>query len=127
MFEDSRIVEFGSVERFRRDFFDALATDFNTPEALAAVHGVVNEFYKGNTHPDFAGFVCVCLHEMLGTLGLIVRKDEWSADILDLAKRREEARKAKDWAGSDKFRDELRKLGVLVEDTPEGPRLKKLH
>jgi cysteinyl-tRNA synthetase len=38
---------------------------------------------------------------------------------------RTNARKNKDWAAADFIRDELKKLGIVIEDTPEGPRWKK--
>jgi len=108
------------------DFFKALADDFNTPRALAAVHGIANSFYKESALR--ARTVHRKLGEMLDVLGFAVPAEEkWSAGVLDLAKRREEARKAKDWAGSDRLRDELRQQGVSVEDTSEGPRLRKIR
>ena len=42
--------------------------------------------------------------------------------IQELINKREEARKNKDWAQSDALRDELKQMGVTVEDTPQGTR-----
>jgi cysteinyl-tRNA synthetase len=47
-----------------------------------------------------------------------------SAEQEALIAAREAARKAKNWAESDRLRDELQKLGVLVEDTPQGTKWK---
>jgi cysteinyl-tRNA synthetase len=64
---------------------------------------------------------------MCHVLGLRLPKaDEWNAEILDLVQQREQARKNKEWARSDQVREELKKRGVLVEDTSSGPRLKKV-
>ena len=117
--------DFREIARMPEDFDGALAGDFNTPEALGAIHGFLTRYHQFEKSPELSGFVHKHLDDMLGTLGLIVSKEEWSADVLDLAKRREEARKAKDWAGSDKLRQALKEKGVLVEDTPQGYRLKK--
>ena len=106
----------------RDAFFDALADDFNTPRALAALFEWIGEANKldgtGDAH----------LREMLGVLGLesLVEADEEApAEALDLAVRRTEARAAKDWAEADRLRDELRSMGWEVRDGPQGPELVK--
>jgi len=50
---------------------------------------------------------------------------EIAPDIKQLLAQREEARKMKNWEESDILRNEIEKRGWLVEDTPDGPRLKK--
>ncbi len=47
------------------------------------------------------------------------------AEVVALAEQRQAARKAKDWAGSDRLRDEIAARGWVVQDTPQGPVLKK--
>ena len=54
----------------------------------------------------------------------VAKKEEVPQEILALAAERDAARKAKEYARADAFRDELRGKGWLVEDTPSGPRLK---
>ena len=48
------------------------------------------------------------------------------AEINALLEAREAARKSKDFKGADRIRDELKAKGWLIEDTPKGPRLKRL-
>jgi cysteinyl-tRNA synthetase len=106
---------------YRDAFFDALADDFNTARALAALFDWVREANKlegevGDVH----------LREMLGVLGLeaLLEADEGpSPEIADLADRREAARQAKDWAEADRLRDELQAMGWEVRDGPQGPEL----
>ncbi|MBN2051035.1 MAG: cysteine--tRNA ligase [Spirochaetales bacterium] len=50
---------------------------------------------------------------------------EVSEDILDLIKRREEARKNRDFTEADRLRDQLDQLGIVLEDTPAGTRWKR--
>ncbi len=47
------------------------------------------------------------------------------ADVLELVKKRSEARRSKDYGRADAIRDELATKGWIVEDTPDGPRLKR--
>ena len=49
---------------------------------------------------------------------------EVPAEVIALVEKREEARKAKDWAAADECRDAIAKAGYVVEDRPEGPKVK---
>jgi cysteinyl-tRNA synthetase len=106
----------------RDRFFDALADDFNTPEALAQVFAWVREANRrgGDTGSDD-------LREMLDVLGLANLLDapaEQAGDAeLALAREREAARAARDFARADALRDELRARGWEIRDSPEGPEL----
>ena len=51
---------------------------------------------------------------------------EAPVDIVALLEARQAARKAKDFKRSDQIRDELKAKGWVVEDSPKGPKLKKL-
>jgi cysteinyl-tRNA synthetase len=111
-----------SAELLER-FDDALAHDFNTPRALAAVFDWVRE---ANRSPSgTAGRQD--LEDMLDTLGLAnlleVEVPEAPAEAVDLLRRREEARAQRDFARADALRDELTELGWQVRDSPQGPEL----
>ncbi len=104
----------------REAFFDALADDFNTPEALAAAHAWVNEANRRDAVGDSH------LREMLGVLGLENLLDEAPGappELMAVARRRDEARAAKDFATADRLRDELRAAGWEVRDGPAGAEL----
>jgi cysteinyl-tRNA synthetase len=106
----------------RERFFDALADDFNTPEALAQVFAWVREANRRGGETGDAD-----LREMLGVLGLANLLDAPSAQAgeaeLALAREREDARAARDFARADALRDELRERGWEIRDSPEGPEL----
>jgi len=106
----------------RDRFFDALADDFNTPAALAAVFEWVRE---ANRAP--AGSGDADLREMLGVLALDNLLDvgvlEAPAAVAELSAARERARSARDWAEADRLRDEIRGHGWEVRDGPDGPDL----
>jgi cysteinyl-tRNA synthetase len=66
------------------------------------------------------------LVEIDGVLALL-KTDEIrpAAEVEALLARRQAARKAKQWAESDQIRDELDRLGWVIQDTPAGPKLKR--
>ena len=102
-------------------FFAALADDFNTPTALAAVFDWVREANRrdpGTGSDD--------LREMLEVLGLenLLAADSGPDDKAQaLLEAREAARAARDWAEADRLRDELAAGGWQVRDGAAGPEL----
>ena len=105
----------------RDAFFDALADDYNTPRALAAMADWIREANRadgpvGDSH----------LREMLGVLGLenLLEGDEGApAEVVELAERRAAAREGRDFAEADRLRDELRARGWEVRDGAAGQEL----
>ena len=117
-----RLVPGGSPswsEELGERFFDALAEDFNTPEALAVVFNWVR---KANSDPERAG--SDDLREMLSVLGLDNLLDTEAvappAQVLELLEARERARDARDFAAADRLREQIGALGWEVRDTPGG-------
>jgi cysteinyl-tRNA synthetase len=105
----------------RQAFLDALADDFNTPQAFAVLFEIVNE---GNKR-ELSGAREV-LSELLPLLGLdsLIDEDEAApAEALDLLEEREKARAAKDYGRADELRDELAGMGWEVRDEARGARL----
>ncbi len=109
----------------RQRFFDALAEDFNTPAALAAVFTWVRQ---ANSAGEPVGERD--LREMLGVLALEnlldPEQEQAPQEVIELRDAREQARRARDWSAADRIRDELRELGWEVRDGPEGPELRPL-
>ena len=108
----------------REAFFAALANDFNTPDALAALFGWVREANRSEEAVGNADLV-----EMLSVLGieaLLARADDAPPEVVALADRRTAARDARDWAEADRLRDQLHELGWEVRDGPDGPELVRI-
>jgi cysteinyl-tRNA synthetase len=59
-------------------------------------------------------------------LGVGVENEEAPAQLVELMNERTQAREAKDFARADAIRDELSAKGWSIEDTSQGPRLKRL-
>ena len=116
------------------EFVEAMDDDLNTSKALASVHSVVRD---GNTAlaggKDAAARGAVgSVRAMLGLLGLDPLDPQWSEtvtlqDTVDALvalalRQREQARERRDYAAADAVRDQLKQAGVIIEDTPNGPR-----
>lgn len=116
-----------AVARAKDTFAEALNDDLNTPVALAAVFGLVKEV---NVQGSGGKEVWDAMLEFDKVLGLRLAehadsvRSEVPQEVLDLLEQRQHARRSKDFAASDRIRDELLAKGWVVEDTPEGPRVK---
>ncbi|NWG11077.1 cysteine--tRNA ligase [Candidatus Bathyarchaeota archaeon] len=115
------------IERVRRDFEDAMDDDLNIGPALAALFDFVRDVNKllddnllskeeaGEVHRLMSKF-----DEVLGVIGEVKKEEKLSKEAEELIAKREEARKAKDWMTADKIRAQLKTMGIIIEDTPEG-------
>ena len=104
----------------------ALTDDLNMPQAIAELHSLRNRTANG----DHLGREE--LAASLRFLGLLRENLAlWSArkqdsrkidagQVESLIASRSEARKAKDWAASDRIRDELAAMGVVLKDSKDG-------
>jgi cysteinyl-tRNA synthetase len=100
-------------------FYEALAEDFNTPRALAAVFDWVRE---ANRRSDLVG--ARDLREMLSILGLAHLLEDTMptppAEVARKAANRERARAERDFAAADRLRAEIEDLGWEVRDVAGG-------
>jgi cysteinyl-tRNA synthetase len=118
----------------RQSFEAAIADDLSLPEAFAALFALVREsnsaIHQSALRPEQAAVVLSTFDALDAVFGLIRFKraaDEGvPADIEVLVRSRAAARASKDWAGSDRFRDELAAMGWEVRDSKEGQKVKKL-
>jgi cysteinyl-tRNA synthetase len=111
----------GFVSAQREEFFAALADDFNTPRAMAALFGLVAE---GNRRP-LPG-ARMALEEMLPIVGLeslLASEETADPEAMRLLSEREQARSARDFTRADRIRELLAERGWEVRDTPQGARL----
>jgi len=59
---------------------------------------------------------------VLAVLGDLSKEENLPEEAQELIQRREEARKARDWKTADQLRIQLKAIGVIIEDTPQGLR-----
>jgi len=118
-------------------FIDAMDDDFNTADGIAAIFEMVRWINSSASAPRTPSklYVDGCLaavRELTDVLGLLYdydREKNGEADLDDqveaLIEARQQARGDKNWAESDRIRDELKEMGILLEDTPQGVKWKR--
>jgi cysteinyl-tRNA synthetase len=114
------------LEKRVEQFNTALDDDLNTADGIAAVFDLVrdinsNVLGKGQSRQtvEYAAKVFDTLTDVLGLV--YNRKEEKSDSEIDaLIEARTQARKEKNWAEADRIRDELKDMGIILEDTPQG-------
>lgn len=114
------------------DFKDSLADDLNISAALAALFELIREtnsrLAKNELSRQAAGQVLSAIYEMDKVLAVLPEKseEELPAGMLTKIEQREQARREKNFALADSIRQELLQQGIVLEDTKEGVRWKKI-
>ena len=113
----------GPVSGAHQDkFLQAVNDDLNMPRALAAVQ----ELLKSDVAPAGKYATILDFDRVLGLdLDKVRASEQLPPEIQDLVDQRRQARQSKDWAASDRLRDEIQALGYMVQDTPEGMKVIK--
>jgi cysteinyl-tRNA synthetase len=109
------------------NFTEAMDSDFNTAGAIAALFELVKAINtsrdNGATNEQLEPVQKV-FRELAGVLGLKLEdkkgSSEQDAQVNALIAERTEARKQKQWARSDEIRDQLKAMGVTIEDSKDG-------
>ncbi len=119
------------LDGFTAKFDEAMDDDFNTADAIAAIFELVkfaNTHAKESSSAPFLGALKGRIVELSDICGLKVEKKEelLDGDIEELIAQRQAARKAKDFARADEIREELLNKGILLEDTREGVKWKRV-
>ena len=120
-------------------FVSAMDNDLNTSLAITAVYDALKAKVS-----DATKIALIKDYETVLSLGLMnaVEKhrenlkkqaeaeaasvSEEDKPIVELVNKRTEAKKAKNFALADSIRDQLKDMGIVVEDTPQGPKWKRI-
>lgn len=116
------------IQATRKGFVDAMDEDFNTAGALGTIFDLVrmiNQARSESATDEELALAQETFNELTNVLGLelgekekgTTEADAFIALLLDL---RQELRVQKNYALSDRIRDDLANLGVVIEDTPQG-------
>ncbi len=119
------------ISAFIRKFENAMEDDFNTADAVSAVFELVkfaNVNITENSSVSDIEKTLKAIQTLCDVLGIITDKKEEVIDseIEALIEERQNARKNKDFALADKIRDELKEQGIILEDTPQGVKWKRI-
>jgi cysteinyl-tRNA synthetase len=124
--------ELGDALNAARDAFDAaLDDDLNVSAGLAAVFDLVRDLNRRIERRSLstadAGRSLEALRDLDRVLGVLPdADDDLEPAVVELLEAREAARAARDFAASDRLRDELAAHGVTVEDTRDGQRWRRM-
>ncbi len=105
-------------------FFNHIAVDLNTPKGLAVFWGLLRD---EDVDPASKYRALLEMDKVLGLdIGHIESQiPELDEEIEKLVKERDDARKRRDFTKADEIRDVLKGKGIILEDTPEGVRIRK--
>ncbi len=108
-------------KKYLQEFENAINNDLDMPQALTVLWRLVrNKNAQGK-------YKTIKKMEEVFSLDLLKKeKIKVSQEINKLVKERELARKNKDWEKADKIREEIRKKGWQIDDTPRGTKLRKI-
>jgi cysteinyl-tRNA synthetase len=108
-------------------FTQLLQDDFNTPGALGVMYDTAREVNRREGAGDEGAALRLAFRTMVDTLGIPMTPADRTAPLTDAApfidlliEVRGALRNDKQWAASDRIRDGLKRLGVLLEDSPTG-------
>lgn len=121
---DKAIID--GFDKYREQFISAMDDDLNTADAIASIFELVRDINTnvvGKT-PSKAlveGAISV-FDELTGVLGLVYNRkaETLDSDVEALIEARTNARKEKNWAEADRIRDQLKEMGIVLEDTAQG-------
>ncbi len=113
---------------YMNQFNAFVCNDLGTPRALSVLWTLVKDDEIPNDQKRFV------LNYMDSVLGLKLSEikakkaqEDFPQEVLDLVQKRSDAKKNKDWALADSYRDQITQLGFVVKDTPNGPSLTKIN
>ena len=119
-------------DEFRIQFEKAMDDDFNTADAITAIFEFVkfsNINISEKSSKEFAEKILDKIMVLSNILGILFEFEELDIDIAkieQLIEKRQDARKNKDYKLADEIRDELKTMGILIEDTSAGVRWSKM-
>ena len=117
------------VKAAREGFDEAMDDDLNTADAMGKMFELVrdaNVALDENSPKQAIAAVLDALGEMAGVFGILTRKaDDGDEKVKALIEARAKARAEKNWAESDRLRDEITALGYVLKDTKQGQQVTK--
>ncbi|MEQ8154443.1 MAG: cysteine--tRNA ligase [Clostridiaceae bacterium] len=119
------------LDGYRKRFIEKMDDDFNTADAISVIFDLardINSNVKAGSSKELVQGALEIIRELGNPLGILQKSTKVSLEdeIEKLVQERQKARKEKNFALADKIRDDLKARGIVLEDTPQGIRWKKL-
>lgn len=125
--------QLASWQKFEKEFRQYMDDDFQAQNAISVVYEmirVLNRYLERErvSRPIVETYMkdIQTLLSIFGLENLLQTASDLEEGIDDLIQEREEAREQKDFARADAIRDELKAQGIILEDTPQGVRWKRV-
>lgn len=121
-----------SLDVYRQRYIEKMDDDFNTADAITAIFDLIKDI---NTNVSIESSRELCeaalslIRELGNPLGILQNSTKGSLEeeIERLIAERQQARKDRNFALADKIRDDLKARNIVLEDTPQGVRWKKVN
>ena len=115
-----------------RKYEEAMEDDFNTADGISAVFELVklsNSTADEDSSPEYVGYLRETIEKLCDVLGIVTEKKTEILDqeIEDMIQARKQARKEKNFALADEIRGKLLDMGIVLEDTREGVKWKRVR
>ena len=131
---DLSLEEIATLEKlkdFESDFEEVMDNDFNTADAISVIFELskfANKTANENSSEAFLDSIIYLFIKLTDVLGIIVdgKEENLAIEVEALINLRQAARKEKDFTKADEIRDELLSRGIVLEDTREGVKWKKI-
>jgi len=118
------------LSTYRDKFIEAMDDDLNTADAVAVIFDLVRDINSNINEKSPKSLVKAAYDmftELTGVLRIVNKEEEkLDEEIERLIEERQKARKEKNWALADKIRDDLKKRGIILEDTPQGVKWRRI-
>lgn len=122
--------EIGRINKYKEEFIKSMEDDLNTADSISYIFELVR-YANTNLNQDSNRKVLEeaynTLMELSNILGLLSKEEEiLEEEILELIEKRSEARANKDFQLADRIRDDLEEQGIILEDTQDGVKWKRV-
>lgn len=118
------------LEEIKNGFVESMRDDLNTADAISELFNLVrysNQNFDSSTNGKVVSKYLEELNELGNVLGLFYRKEEiLDEEIQKSIDARTRAREEKDFALADKIRDDLLEKGIILEDSSEGVKWRRI-